>query len=342
MLTKELYRPQHFLAIIGIMFGGYIAIEEWFFHSSFKANDGLVWTLPLVSYIFLALMSTGASILLAVGKIWSIPSLEINSKSLLCIAIGLLLGAFASLSTEMGSPLNIYWIILNPNVRSPIWWMGTLYSIELTLLFVKFIEELLNRKFINGKVLSSLTLVVAIAAALVLGAVFGTVIGRVGYAGLDASIFTLICALASGIALSSIIIGRSFYKFISPALLVVTSVLFVFLLAKYIYQSRSTVDYLIITVSIYTLAALLVSFALSYKSPLISSLLLIFSVMHSEYLFVVNGQLHTLGPKETWLGTLQIYSPNISEVAVLVFGISVAWLTYSITKSMLDNDMGNN
>lgn len=47
------------LAVAGSLFGGFFAIEEWFFHSSFNTNDSMIWTLPLITYIFLALMSTG-------------------------------------------------------------------------------------------------------------------------------------------------------------------------------------------------------------------------------------------------------------------------------------------
>jgi len=75
------------LAVAGCLFGGFFAIEEWFFHSSFKTNDSMIWTLPLITYIFLALMSTGASILLALAEILDDDWLKQNKRQLLLTAI---------------------------------------------------------------------------------------------------------------------------------------------------------------------------------------------------------------------------------------------------------------
>ncbi|WP_140919651.1 polysulfide reductase NrfD family protein [Limnobaculum xujianqingii] len=336
MQTKTLYHPVNLLAIVGVAAGGYVAIDEWFFQSSFRTNDGIVWTLPLISYIFLALMSTGVSILLAAGKIGRIEILEKNTKHLLCLAIGALLGAFAALSTEMGSPLNIYWLIFSPNLTSPIWWMGTLYFIELILLAVKFFELYTNKHVVNERVLAWLTAIVAISAALVLGSVFGTVIGRVSYVGLSASVFTLLAALASGIALVTMLSAQAVRQFIMPYFRLALAILLVFLIAGFIYQIRSTVDNEVITVSAISLILLVAAIFLASHTSVMSAVLALAGILYAEYKFVIGGQLFTLGPKAAWFGVEQNYLPNIYEYGVLILGIAFAWLAYSVLYRVLN------
>ncbi|HMO66080.1 MAG TPA: polysulfide reductase, partial [Verrucomicrobiota bacterium] len=41
----------------GLVAGGAVGLYEMFFGHLFATNNALVWTLPLVTYIFLALMS---------------------------------------------------------------------------------------------------------------------------------------------------------------------------------------------------------------------------------------------------------------------------------------------
>ena len=89
-----------------------------------------------MTYIFLALMSTAVSLVLAYGLIRHDEAITRHTRALLIMAIGMLLGAFTALATELGSLLNMVWILLSPNPSSPIWWMGTLYSIELVLIRV--------------------------------------------------------------------------------------------------------------------------------------------------------------------------------------------------------------
>ncbi|TNF98130.1 MAG: polysulfide reductase, partial [Gammaproteobacteria bacterium] len=165
----------------GLLFGAYFAVDELFIGGSFNTNNGLIWTLPLVTYIFLALMSTGVSIVLGYGVLMQKEAITKQQRDLLILAIALLIGGFVALGTELGSPLHLIWIMLSPNFTSPIWFMGTLYSIELVLLLIKLFMDLRGR---HGKIDVPLTwaaLIVAVGAALMLGAVFGTVSGRVDF-----------------------------------------------------------------------------------------------------------------------------------------------------------------
>ena len=124
--ARDFMTPGWALIGLGLALGGSVGHYEMFFGHLFATNSALVWTLPLVTYVFLALASTGVSLILAFGLITRNAVIEAETRGLLIIAIGLLLGAFTALATELGSLLNMIWIIFSPNSSSPIWWMGTL------------------------------------------------------------------------------------------------------------------------------------------------------------------------------------------------------------------------
>jgi hypothetical protein len=317
------------LAIIGVVFGGYFAVEEWFMSASFATNDGMIWTLPLVSYIFLALISTGISIFLALGDLFNIQIVKDNKKLLVVSALAILVGAFAALATELGSPQGVFWLLLSPNLNSPIWWMGTLYFIELVFLGIKYISLVMDKPFSFDRYITIGTLVVASCAAMVLGSVFGTVIGRVGYWGVDSSLLTLSLALASGSCMLILMLPQLvhdvFSKWFLRASFIAVSLI---LVLKWIYLNRAGIPAQ--SAWVFPLAPLVfivVIPLLTHTHRILAVVPLIMSLW-VELAFVTQGQINTLGPKATWFGTSQVYIPNLPEVGILVFGISVGYIVF--------------
>ncbi|MEH6534213.1 MAG: hypothetical protein V7735_23165 [Photobacterium frigidiphilum] len=323
------------LSAAGLLFGGYFAIEEWFIGPSFATNDGMVWTLPLVAYIFLALTSTGISILLTSGELLGNEIIKAHKSLLLITALSLLIGAFAALTAELGSFLNVFWLLLTPNLKSPIWWMGTLYSIELILLGVKFYALLSKRHFGFERWLSAGTLCVAVAASLVLGSVFGTAIGRVGFYGMDASILTFLCALASGLSLAPLLLSPEKRAVLLLPGRLVLGILALFLVVNYIYLARGSILAELPWVGFWMPLLLLVALMTYQAKPAISAMIALPTLLLVELAFVIQGQLQVLGPKQTWLGAMQSYQPNLAEVGILVFGCSVAYLSFYVFKQAI-------
>ncbi len=314
------------LFLTGAVFAG----NELFVGHSFATNDGMIWTLPLVTYMLLALASTGASIVLAAGELLGIDAVKQQKRGLLILAISLLMGAFAALFTELGSPLNAFWLFITPNFSSPIWYMGTFYSIELLLLGVKLWRELRGQHSAIDPILARATLFVALAACTTLGSVFGTAIGRTGFAGIDASVLTVLLALASGGA--ALVLGsnsESRPTFIKVLRYSATAVAF-FVAVKWIYLTRSSemlrTDW--VNPGIFILFA--ISALISLQAPRLAALLTLVASLWTELAFVVGGQLTTLGPKTTWLGVEQTYLPNLPELGILVFGIGTALLILKV------------
>ncbi|WP_413282399.1 hypothetical protein [Vibrio sp. MA40-2] len=318
------------ISLVGLIFGGYFAIEEWFIRPSFSTNDTIIWTLPLISYIFLALSSTGVSIVYAYGSLKHVDGIEANKLTLIGLALGLLVGAFASLATEMGSPLHIFWLVFSPNFLSPIWWMGTLYSIELLLLFVKLTMMLLDKHSSLDTILTYATLIVAVTASLVLGSVFGTVIGREGYSGIDASVLTFICALSSGVAMILLISKNKINRYYLSAARWTFGILTLFIMVKWIYLTRAHVLEEPQWLQVISILGIALAWLLIKYLPKLSASFVLASIFSIELAFVIQGQLFVLGPKTTWFGKSVEYSANIAEIGVLVLGVSIAVIAYNL------------
>ena len=104
MHARAFFTPAWILIIGGLAVGGVFAIRELVVGHTFATNHGLVWTLPLVTYIFLALMSTGVSIVLAYGICARNQELLAQQRSLLILAIALLIGGFTVWPRSSGRP----------------------------------------------------------------------------------------------------------------------------------------------------------------------------------------------------------------------------------------------
>jgi hypothetical protein len=324
---KDFLTPTWALIVIGVLVGGTVAIMEMFVGHYFATNQVMVWTLPLITYIFLALMSTGISIVVAYGLITDNAVIKEHLRPLLIMAIGILLGGFAALATELGSLLNMVWILLTPNPTSPIWWMGTLYSIELVLLFVKLAIDLTGKHTVIDRPLAWGTIVVAAAATMTIGAVFGTVTARPDYAGAFLSVVTLTAAIVSGMAAVALFRPASAMTEMAAKVLRFSALAFAGLLvARLAYEAKETTLGMVgwsDPLMLIPFVAIVLLAGLPYVTrPL--ALLVLAGVLWVEYSFIIAGQLKPQGPLATWYGDLTSYTPNLWEVGTFVLGVSLA------------------
>jgi hypothetical protein len=322
---RDFLTPTWILIAAGLVAGGAVGLYEMFFGHLFATNSALVWTLPLITYIFLALMSTGVSLVLAYGLIMKDEAITRHTRALLIMAIGMLLGAFTALATELGSLLNMVWILLSPNPTSPIWWMGTLYSIELVLLVVKLLMDLKGRHGVFDLPLAWGTLLIAAAAAITIGAVFGTVIGRPDYHGAFLSVITLVSALVSGSAAIVLLRPQSALTETAGRIFRQTALVFAgLLLVRVAYEAHSSFAGMMGWASIWMLVPFILALVLLRYAPRVLALIGILGVLWVQYSFIITGQLVSLGPTANWFGPVQHYQPNVPEALILVLGIAVA------------------
>jgi molybdopterin-containing oxidoreductase family membrane subunit len=171
-------------------------------HHIFNANDVLIWSLPLGAYIYLALTSSGLTILASIPLVFGIKRYELVTKRLLFLSIATLFGGFISIGLELGNIFHMVYLLFSPNISSPIWWMGAIYSLELVVLILKFQRvHAGDWSSTTSKTLGTIGFLCALIAPLMIGSIFGITESRVTYFGPLMSVYCLSMAILSGSAL---------------------------------------------------------------------------------------------------------------------------------------------
>jgi molybdopterin-containing oxidoreductase family membrane subunit len=109
-------------------------------HAAFNGtSDGVMWGLPVATYVFLAISSTGLTMVAALATVFGLKSFYPIAKRCLWLSIALLVSGFAALALELGHPFRLLWAIpLSGQFASPLVWMGVFYLIALVAIVIKF------------------------------------------------------------------------------------------------------------------------------------------------------------------------------------------------------------
>jgi molybdopterin-containing oxidoreductase family membrane subunit len=349
----------------GILVGFYAAMKLFTEgHILFNTNDVIIWSLPLGVYIFLALTSSGLTLLSAIPLVFGVRKYEPFAKRMVFLAIATLLGGFVSIGLELGTVTHMIYIMLSPNLSSPIWWMGAIYSVELVLLAVKF-WRLHAGDWHSGfsKFLGSASFFCALAAPLMIGSVFGLTESRITYFGPVMSIYCLLMALLSGLSLfilytvlvDKIINSTSgdFEARIGEFITIfryAASAVVVFTLVKIAIESATVVpEFLVSTKFKYAFGALgrvpnevvvglflpfiLLLIPMVMKSNIgrvFTSILMWVGALAMHMQILIAGQSHPIGPKAEQFPEFMAYAPSKWEWLVFLFAVAVMFLLYTL------------
>ncbi|PKN68196.1 MAG: hypothetical protein CVU57_00805 [Deltaproteobacteria bacterium HGW-Deltaproteobacteria-15] len=343
-------------------------------HGLFNTNDVIIWSLPLGVYIFLALASSGLTLLASVPMVFGVSRYEPFAKRLVFLAIATLCGAFVSIGLELGNVWNMLYIMLSPNLSSPIWWMGAIYSVELVLLIVKFWRiSIGDWESPISKSVGVVSVFCALIAPLMIGSIFGITESRVTYFGPVMSIYCLLMAMLSGVALFilySSVLQKATGEEVSPArteiydeviliLKYVAGAVLVFTVVKVAIESATRVpEFLMIRKYEHTFGTILglqmevvlglvVPFLLlvfkavrtSWAGKVVASGLLFFGTLGMHMEILISGQSHPIGPKAEQFGEALSYVPSVWEWLVVVFALAVMLLLYTLGERYLDLEM---
>src|SRR3990172_1669481 len=108
-------------------------------HAAFNTSSDMAWGAPIAFYLFFLLTSSGLSIIASLDSVFGLRVFYPIAKravflSLLCLIVG-----FSLLALEIGRPFRMLWVLpFSFQIRSPMYWMGVFYSIDLVLLLIKF------------------------------------------------------------------------------------------------------------------------------------------------------------------------------------------------------------
>lgn len=356
---------------IGLLLGLYAALMLFVKgHILFNTNDVLIWSLPLGVYIYLALTSSGLTLLAGIPLVLQIKEYEPFAKRLVFLAIATLCGGFVSIGLELGSVLNMYQIMLSPNFSSPIWWMGFIYSVELVVLILKFWRMHANDWHSGlSKFLGLASFVLALVAPLMIGSVFGITESRVTYFGPVMSIYCLLMGLFSGIALflfysmilqkvtgnGEVDAQKPLYDKFTVIFAYVAGIVTVFTLVKMAIESATVIpEFLvyhqfehafgawqgfhtehILGLFLPFILLLIPSVRRSTVGKIITSALALIGtlMMHMEILLA--GQSHPVGPKAEQYPEFFKYFPSIWEWMVFIFALAVMLSLYTVGERYL-------
>ena len=355
------------LLFLGILLGLWTTFKVYTVGFSLYAKtDVLVWTLPLSTYIFFSLTSSGLAFIASFPVVFGIKRYEVVEKRTVNLEIGMLLGSFVCLILHLGSPLKIVYILLSPNPASPLWWLAILYMAYFILLLTAF------RRIQSGhisKALGIFIFIIAIFTSTTLGWLMGMADARPT---LNASFFSFyfpLTGLVSGMAaliLASMIdvhlSGQTvseeksaLYNEFARLMGIVAGMVAVLFLWRTIsggisstaveYQAFKhmigSIPYNIefwLGLVIPTVLMLAPAMRVTMWGKVTASVLILVGMFAGRLEFVLSGVVRPLGQMAEGRPEIVGYMPTVYELFVALFGLSVMLLVYTIGERYLKFD----
>lgn len=144
-------------------------------HAAFNTSSDMAWGAPIAFYLFFLLTSSGLSIIASLDTVFGLNVFYPVAKRAVFLSLICLIAGFSILALEIGRPFRMLWALpFAFQIRSPMWWMGVLYSLDLVLLIIKFWMIHTNNWHSRlSHLVGKLSFVICILAPGTLGLVFG-------------------------------------------------------------------------------------------------------------------------------------------------------------------------
>ncbi len=329
-------------------------------HAAFNTgSSGVTWGLPVVTYVFFVLTSTGLTFVASLAMVFGFKEFYPIAKRCIWVAVVTLIAGFASLALELGHPFRMLWAIPTGfQFLSPLNWMGIFYAAYLVLLLLKFQKVNANDWDSSGsRTLGIASFVAVVVAHGTLGGVFGAMVMRPMWYGPMIPIYFLLTAAVSGAAFAVLITYLTYGSESSmPAKVkslmtgsmpkVFAAVLAVVILAV---LSRTVIglwtnadgmqvwDHIVSSPWYWIELALMVAafFMLMKGSAFLPSIMVIISLFIGRYEFVISGQLVPLF-KGSWVPGLIDYTPSMTEWMITFLAFSIAFAGWALGEKKLN------
>ena len=355
------------LSCLGILIGLVTAFRV--FSTGFvlyAKTDTLVWTMPLAAYIFFSLTSSGLAFVSSIPIVFGIKRYEPLEKRTVFLELTVLMAGFVCLIMHMGSPLNVIYLLLSPNLASPLWWLAMLYGVYLVVLLASFWR--IQTAHVS-KTLSTLVFLVAIGTSTALGWLIGMPDARPAMNASFLTVYFPLTAFACGLAavllfslayarpsanpssaaqedlynevakVFGIVIGVTLILFIWRAIIGGVSSSEVELGAfKRMMQSLSFQTELWLGLVAPLVLMLMPSVRVTTWGKVLASLLLLVGMFAGRLEFILTAEIMPMGQMAEGLPEFVSYFPTISEVFVAIFGLAVMLLLYTLGERYFNLD----
>lgn len=166
----------------------------------FNTTREIPWGVPISTYAFFAITSTGLCLLAAISHLFGGNKIAPLANRMVWLSIVTILSAFFAIGMELESPWRmVIYNVISPNLASNIWWMGTLYGLALVFILLEF-WLIIKKRYSLAIALGIIGALAEVAANTCLGGVFSTLAARPYWYGAQLPIYFLGCAFLSGAA----------------------------------------------------------------------------------------------------------------------------------------------
>ena len=333
-------------------------------HAAFNtSSDGVNWGMPIATYVFFALMSSGLTMIAALPMVFGFRQFYPIAKRCIWLSIVTLIAGFSVLAMELGHPFRMLWAIpTGMQVMSPMFWMGVFYTIDLVLLFIKF--YLLWQDDWDSPLshmVGALSFGAVILASGMLGLVFGSMVMRPMWYGSFTSIYFMLTAALTGAAaivlavyltygfsrermpepLKSMAEGddlpKVFATLIGIALVMILTRFWTGLwsnldgLEGFHHLVRTPLFHAELWLGLVLPFVLMLHPATNRKVgwQVTASILVLLAMEINRYEFIIGGQLVPMF-KGNWVNSLNAYSPSATEWALTLMGWGIGFFLYAL------------
>jgi molybdopterin-containing oxidoreductase family membrane subunit len=347
------------IAAVGLLAAGGYALSQLMTvgHSAFHSDSrGIFWGLPIVTYDFFLLSSTGLAMLASAWTVFGIKAFEPIARRALWLAVCALVGAVAALFMELGAPLRAMLLIPTQfQTAAPMFWKvwGVIfYTVALAVLVLKWLAASPGAP--PPKLASVVAFVAAVFITFVAGLVYGMMAMRPFWFGGEIGLGFLVEALLGGVTFviifthlahgfdSSRFDERTRSLFSGP-LVALFGVLLVahafFVGSRLVAGLWSNADgmqvwhdlwsrpafqaQLWIGIGVPLLITALPGLRKSLGLQLVAAVIAIVALFVARYDFVLGGQMVALF-KGSWVHGLLHYTPSLAEWAVFATAVFLA------------------
>jgi molybdopterin-containing oxidoreductase family membrane subunit len=326
------------------------------------------WGILIIGYSFLVGISAGTAIIGSLAHVFKIDAFHVMSKRVALVSLAALVGAFFIIFWELAGPYQLQTLRLlayytNFEITSPIWWMVTLYMIELPLLAIE-VYFLVSKKHESAFFASLIGLFLGVIAYSTLAFVFASNATRPLWHSTSFSLFFIISATTAGAAIVLIMIfisGRG--NALKTNVMALSKMLFLglclmffvntwnVLLNTYGVQSELTKTMLLfvgdgplafnfyyLEIGLGIILPIILLIIGGFKSPFLSAFAGIFMVIgmfFSRFDTIVGGQLLSR-PHSHMDFILHTYQVSGSELSIFIGGLGIAGLVFFFGEKYID------
>jgi molybdopterin-containing oxidoreductase family membrane subunit len=168
------------------------------YRHAYNITREIPWGIIISTYIFFVVTSTGLCIVSSIGHVFGIKDFMPIVNRAVFLAVVTIFAGFSVIFFDIENPFRMaIYNALSPNLRSNLWWMGTLYGAYMFFMAIEFILLLLkNHRFATYAGLAGL--ISGVAAHSNLGAIFGMLHSREFWYGPYMPIYFIASAVMSG------------------------------------------------------------------------------------------------------------------------------------------------